>query len=84
MTSKGGSTLVTLLRDLTPFRDSVGGTRDRVTYQKLVTRSSYGLVRCAVGTWPSHQRDDMVRPEQVWTCRVTRHHRPLLCPSFHS
>ena len=25
-----------------------------------------------------------LRPEQVWTCNVTRHHRPLLCPSFHS
>ena len=37
------------------------GTRDRVTYQKLVTRSRYGLVRCAVGIWPSHQRDDTVR-----------------------
>jgi len=37
--SKGGSTLVTLPRNLTPYRDSVEGTRDRVTYQKLVTRS---------------------------------------------
>ena len=25
-----------------------------------------------------------LQPEQVWTCSVTRHHRPLLCPSFHS
>jgi len=25
-----------------------------------------------------------LRPEQVWTCNVTRHHRPLLCPSLHS
>jgi hypothetical protein len=24
-----------------------------------------------------------LRPEQVWTCNVARHHRPLLCRSFH-
>ena len=59
--SKAGSTLVTLPRTVTPYRDSVEGTRDRVTYQKLVTRSRYGLVRCAVGIWPSHQRDDKVK-----------------------
>jgi hypothetical protein len=35
---KGGSTLVTLPRIVTPYRDSVDGTRARVTYQKLVTR----------------------------------------------
>ena len=43
-TSKGKYTLVTL----------------HVTYQKLVTRLRYGLVRCATGIWPSHQRDDTV------------------------
>jgi len=37
--SKAGSTLVTLPRNVTPYRDSVEGTCDRVTYQKLVTRS---------------------------------------------
>ena len=37
-TTKGGSTLVTLPRTLKPCRDSVDGTRDHVTYQKLVTR----------------------------------------------
>jgi len=57
---KGGYTLVTLPRIVTPYRDSVDGTRDSVTYQKLVTRQRYGLVRCAVGIWPSHQRDDTV------------------------
>jgi len=36
--AKAGSTLVTLPRNVTPYRDSVEGTRDRVTYQKLVTR----------------------------------------------
>ena len=35
---KGGHTLVTLPRIVTPYRDSVGGTRARVTCQKLVTR----------------------------------------------
>ena len=33
-----GYTLVTLPRIVTPYSDSVDGTRDRVTYQKLVTR----------------------------------------------
>jgi hypothetical protein len=32
-----GYTLVTLPRIVPPYRDSVDGTRDRVTYQKLVT-----------------------------------------------
>ena len=36
--SKGGYTLVTLPRTVTPYRDSVDGTRDHVTYQNLVTR----------------------------------------------
>jgi hypothetical protein len=36
--AKCGYTLVTLPRIVTPYRDSVDGTRDRVTYQKLVTR----------------------------------------------
>ena len=35
---KGGYTLVTSPRVITPYRDSVDGTRDRVTYQKVVTR----------------------------------------------
>jgi len=35
---KGGYTLVTLPRILTPYRDSVYETCARVTYQKLVTR----------------------------------------------
>ena len=38
VSSKGGYTLVTLPRIVTPYRDSVDGTRDRITYQKLVTR----------------------------------------------
>ena len=35
---EGGSTLGTLPRIGTPYRDSVDGTSDCVTYQKLVTR----------------------------------------------
>ena len=35
---EGGYTLVTLPRTVTPYRDGVDGTRDRVTYQMLVTR----------------------------------------------
>ena len=35
---KGRYTLVTLPRIVKPNRDSVDGTRDLVTYQKLVTR----------------------------------------------
>ena len=57
----GRYTLVTLSRNVTPYRDSVDGTCDHVTYQKLVTRLHYGLVRCAVGIWPSRQRDGTVR-----------------------
>ena len=58
--TKARCTLVTLPRNVTPYRDSVDGTCDHVTCQKLVTRLRYGLVRCAVGIWPSHQRDDTV------------------------
>jgi len=35
---KGGYTLVTLPRIVTPYRDSVDEARAHVTYQKLVTR----------------------------------------------
>jgi hypothetical protein len=36
--SKGGYTLVTLPRTVTPNPDSVDGARNHVTYQRLVTR----------------------------------------------
>jgi len=36
--TKGGYTLVTLPRTVTPYRGSVDGTRDHVPYQQLVTR----------------------------------------------
>ena len=71
---KGGYTLVTLPHIVTPYRDSVDETRVRITYQKLVTLYRYGLFRCAVGIWPSHQRDDTVTAGAgVWTCNVTLH-----------
>ena len=35
MMSKGGYTLVTLPRIVTPYRDSVDGTRDRVNVSKV-------------------------------------------------
>jgi hypothetical protein len=38
VTFKGGYTLVTLPRIVTPYRNGVNGARDHVTYQKLVTR----------------------------------------------
>jgi hypothetical protein len=34
--SEGWYTLVTLPRTVTPYRDSVDGTRDHVTYQKFL------------------------------------------------
>jgi len=80
----GASTLVTLPRNVTPYRDSVDGTRDRVTYQKFVTRHVTGLFG-ALSVFGRHIEGMIrLRPEQVWTCSVTRHHRPLLCPSFYS
>jgi len=38
-----------LPRNVTPYRDSVDGTCNHVTYQKFVTRLHYGIVRRAVG-----------------------------------
>ena len=60
MDFQGRYTLVTLPRNVTPYHDSVDGTCDHVTYQKLVTRLRYGLIRYAFGIWPSHQRDGTV------------------------
>ena len=79
---KDRSMLVTLPRNLIPYHDSVDGTRDHVTYQKLVTQSRYGLVRCSVSIWASIKGMIQLRPEQVWTCYMTRNHRLLLCTPF--
>jgi hypothetical protein len=61
--TKGGYTLVTLPRTVTPYRDSVDGTRDHVRLRANVTgmfdalsvfgRRIKGMVR--------------LRPKQVWT-----------------
>ena len=65
---KGRYTLVTLPRNVTPYCNSVDGTCEHVTYQKLVTglfsvysvfgRRIKGMVR--------------LRPEHVWTGSVTQ------------
>jgi hypothetical protein len=41
----------------TPYRDSVEGTRDRLS------KVPYGLVRCAVSILPSHERDSHIAKE---------------------
>ena len=56
----GGVKAHTLPCNVTLYLESVDGTRDHVTYQKLVTRSHYVPVRCTVSISPSHQRDDTV------------------------
>jgi hypothetical protein len=43
MKSNGESTLVTLLRIVAPYRDSVDGTRDRVTYQNWLRGNVTGF-----------------------------------------
>ena len=74
----GRYTLVTLPRNVTPYRDSVDGNCNHVTYKKLVTRLRLGLF--GVLSVFGRRVKGMVRlwPEQVWTGNVTRHHRPLL------
>ena len=71
--SKGGYTLVTSQRIVTPYRDSVEGTRDRVTYQKLVTRNVTGLFGVLSVFGRRIKGMIRLRPEQVWTCTVTLH-----------
>ena len=58
--SYGGYTLVTLPRIVTPYRDSVDGTRARVRIKSCSHGNVTGSFRRAVGIWPSHQRDDTV------------------------
>jgi hypothetical protein len=59
---------------------SVGRTRDHVTYQNLVT----GMFSALSVFGRRIKAMIRLRPEQVWTCNVTRHHRPLHSPSLHS
>jgi len=71
---QGGYRLVTLPRIVTPHRDSVDGTRDHITYQSWLRSNFTGLLgrlsvfgRCIKGmVW--------LRPAQMWTCNVRRHH----------
>jgi hypothetical protein len=80
-TNKGGSTLVTLPRTVSPYRDSVDGTGDRVIYQNMGVklRAWFGVLSVFGRRIKGMIR---LRPEQVWTCNVTRRHRMPLCPSF--
>jgi hypothetical protein len=77
-------TLVTLPRTVTPYRDSVDGTRDRVTYQSWLRGNVTGMFG-ALSVFVRRIKGMIrLRPEQFWTCNVTRYHRPLLSPSLHS
>jgi len=70
-TCRGGYTLVTLPRIVTPYRDSVDRNRDRVTYQKFDYAVTLGP--CVFG----RRIKGMIwlRPEKVWTCNgVARPH----------
>jgi len=69
---KGGYTLVTLTRIVTPYRDSVDGTRDRVTYQSLLHGNVTGLGVLSIF---GHRMKGLIRlrSEQVWTCNLTLH-----------
>jgi hypothetical protein len=74
---KGGYTIVTLPRIVTPYLDSVDGTRVHVgnVTGMFGALSVFGhLVKWMIQS----------RPKRVWTCNVTRHHFPLLSPSLHS
>jgi hypothetical protein len=66
-------TLVTLPRFVTPYRDSVYGTRDRVTYQKLVTRKGgYTLVTLPRIVTPYRDSVDRTRDRVTYQKLVTR------------
>jgi hypothetical protein len=73
--SKSGFTLVTLPRTVTPYRDRVDGTRYRVTYQKLLCVNVTGLFRALSVFGRRIKGMIRLRPGQIWTCNVTRHHR---------
>jgi len=73
-TPKGGYTLVTLPRIVTPYRDSVEGTRDLVTYVGYaVTLRAFSVCcrYCAVASkgWYSYGRSRCGRA--TWRCTST-------------
>jgi hypothetical protein len=82
--SDGPLLIVTLPRTVTPYREIMDRTRDHVWYQSWLR----GNVTCLLGALSVFGRRIkgmiQLRPEQVWTCNVTRHHRSLLSPSLHS
>jgi hypothetical protein len=81
---KGGQTLVTLVYTVTPYRVSVDRTRGHVTYHKFLYGNVTGML-CALSVFGRRIKGMIrLRPEQVWTCNLTSHHRPLLSPSLHS
>jgi hypothetical protein len=51
------------------------GTGDNVTYQKFVTRNVTGLFGVLSVFGRLIKGMIRLRPEQVWTYNVTRHHR---------
>jgi hypothetical protein len=59
----------------------VDGTRDHVTYQKLITPNVTGMYGALSVFGLRIKGMIRLRNEQVWACNVTRHHRPLISPS---
>jgi hypothetical protein len=79
---KGGYTLVTLPRTVTPHRDSVDGTRDHVIYQNWLRGNVTGMLGELLVFGRRINGMIRLRPEQVWTCNVTRHHSPTGTPQW--
>jgi hypothetical protein len=73
MSRKGGYTLVTLPRIVSPYRDSVDGTRDRVTYQICLRGNVTGFFGVLSVFGRRIKGMIRLRPEQVWTCNVALH-----------
>jgi hypothetical protein len=71
---------VTSPRAVTPYRDSADGTRDHVTYQSWLRGNVTGMFGALSVFGRRIKGMIRLRPEQVWTCNVTR---PLLSPSLH-
>jgi hypothetical protein len=70
---KGGYTLVTLPRTVTPYRDSVDGTRDHVRIKSWL-RGNVTDMFGALSVFGRRIKGMIwLRREQVWTRNVTRH-----------
>jgi hypothetical protein len=81
---KGGYTLLTFPHTITPYRDIVDGTRDHVTYQKLIHGNVHGVFGVLSVFGLRIEGMIWLGPEQVGMCNMTCHHRPLFSPSFRS